>query len=104
MQLIKKRNMLLIILEFKEPLYLNDVKLQLKDINYHKNYFINEKSSIYDSYLYMLKEGLTGVPIVDSDENFKGIITIKDLAKAFIDTKVEALNTSYDNLLKVFKC
>ncbi|HIS38846.1 MAG TPA: putative manganese-dependent inorganic diphosphatase [Candidatus Onthousia faecavium] len=85
----------------KEPLYLNDVKLQLKDINYHKNYFINEKSSIYDSYLYMLKEGLTGVPIVDSDENFKGIITIKDLAKAFIDTKVEALNTSYDNLLKV---
>ena len=49
----------------------------------------------------MLKEGLTGVPIVDSDENFKGIITIKDLAKAFIDTKVEALNTSYDNLLKV---
>ena len=85
----------------KEPLYLNDVKLQLKDINYHKNYFINEKSSIYDSYLYMLKEGLTGVPIVDSDENFRGIITIKDLAKAFIDTKVEALNTSYDNLLKV---
>ena len=85
----------------KEPLYLNDVKLQLKDINYHKNYFINEKSSIYDSYLYMLKEGLTGVPIVDKDENFKGIITIKDLAKAFIDTKVEALNTSYDNLLKV---
>ena len=85
----------------KEPLYLNDVKLQLKDINYHKNYFINEKSSIYDSYLYMLKEGLTGVPIVDSDENFRGIITIKDLAKAFIDTKVKALNTSYDNLLKV---
>ena len=85
----------------KEPMYLNDVKLQLKDINYHKNYFLSEKSSIYDSYLYMLKEGLTGVPIVDDKNKFKGIVTIKDLAKAFIDTKIEALNTSYDNLLHI---
>ena len=87
----------------KEPKYLNDVKLQLKDVNYHKGYFLNEKKSIYDSYLYMLNEGLTGVPIVDDKNKFKGIVTIKDLAHAFIDTKVEALETSYDNLLKVLK-
>ena len=85
----------------KEPKYLNDVKLQLKDINYHKGYFLNEKESIYDSYLYMLKEGLTGVPIVDNHNVYKGIVTIKDLARAFIDTKVEHLNTSYSNLLEV---
>ena len=85
----------------KEPKYLNDVKLQLKDINYHKGYFLNEKESIYDSYLYMLKEGLTGVPIVDNHNLYKGIVTIKDLARAFIDTKVEHLNTSYSNLLEV---
>ena len=85
----------------KEPKYLNDVKLQLKDVNYHKGYFINEKESTYDSYLYMLKEGLTGVPIVDDNNMYKGIVTIKDLAHAFIDTKVEHLNTSYSNLLEV---
>ena len=85
----------------KEPAYLNDVKLQLKDINYHKGYFLNEKKSIFDSYIYMLNEGLTGVPIVDDKNKFKGIVTIKDLAHAFIDTKVEALETSYDNLLNV---
>ena len=85
----------------KEPKYLNDVKLQLKDINYHKGYFLNEKESIYDSYLYMLKEGLTGVPIVDNHNVYKGIVTIKDLARAFIDSKVEHLNTSYSNLLEV---
>lgn len=85
----------------KEPLYLNDVKLQLKDINYHKGYFLNEKKSIYDSYIYMLNEGLTGVPIVDDKNKFKGIVTIKDLAHSFIDIKVENLETSYDNLLHV---
>ena len=84
----------------KEPKYLNDVKLQLKDVNYHKGYFLNEKESTYDSYLYMLKEGLTGVPIVDDNNMYKGIVTIKDLAHAFIDTKVEHLNTSYSNLLE----
>ena len=85
----------------KEPAYLNDVKLQLKDVNYHKGYFLNEKKSIFDSYIYMLNEGLTGVPIVDDKNKFKGIVTIKDLAHAFIDTKVEKLETSYDNLLNV---
>ena len=30
----------------KEPTYLNDVKLQLKDLNYHRNYFLNENTSI----------------------------------------------------------
>ena len=85
----------------KEPKYLNDVKLQLKDVNYHKGYFLNEKESTYDSYLYMLKEGLTGVPIVDDNNMYKGIVTIKDLAHAFIDTKVEHLDTSYSNLLEV---
>ena len=85
----------------KEPAYLNDVKLQLKDVNYHKGYFLNEKRSIFDTYIYMLNEGLTGVPIVDDKDKFKGIVTIKDLAHAFIDTKVENLETSYDNLLYV---
>lgn len=87
----------------KEPKYLNDVKLQLKDVNYHKGCYLNEKKSIYDSYLYMLNEGLTGVPIIDDKGEYKGIVTIKDLAHAFIDTKTECLETSYDNLLEVLK-
>lgn len=87
----------------KEPKYLNDVKLQLKDVNYHKGCYLNEKKSIYDSYLYMLNEGLTGVPIIDDNGEYKGIVTIKDLAHAFIDTKTEYLETSYDNLLEVLK-
>ena len=33
-----------------EPRYLNDVKVEIKDVNYHKDYFINAQNSIYNCY------------------------------------------------------
>ena len=87
----------------KEPAYLNDVKLQLRDIDYHRHYFLSGDRSIYDSYLYMLNQGLTGVPIVGDKDKFIGIVTIKDLAHHFINGNADHLKTSYDNLLTVIK-
>ena len=87
----------------KEPKYLNDVKLQLKDTEYHRHYFLKDTSSIYDSYLYMLNQGLTGVPIVKDNNIFEGIVTIKDLAHHFISDDIQTLETSFDNLLSVLK-
>ena len=37
----------------EEPKYLNDVKLQIKDVNYHKDYFVSEKVSIKEAYEFM---------------------------------------------------
>ncbi len=85
----------------KEPEYLNDVKLQLKDIDYHKDFILNENESIYDGYEYMLKEGLTGIPIVKKDSCFSGLITMKDLTRSFLNNTQNALYTSYDNLIKI---
>ena len=85
----------------KEPRYLNDVKLQLKDVNYHKGFFLKDTDSIYKGYQAMLKESLTGLPITDSDDNFLGLITIKDLSHILVNENVEDLETSYDNLLHV---
>ena len=85
----------------KEPRYLNDVKLQLKDVNYHKGFFLKETDSIYDGYQAMLKESLTGLPITDSNSNFLGLITIKDLSHILVNENVEDLLTSYTNLLHV---
>lgn len=87
----------------KTPEYLNDVKLQLKDVNFHKNFFIKETDSIYNGYQYMLKEGLTGLPVVKESGEFKGLITIKDLSHTMINENVDDLYTSYDNLLEVLK-
>ena len=49
----------------KPPKYLNDVKLQLKDVDYHKGFYVKDTESIYDGYQAMLKEELTGLPVID---------------------------------------
>lgn len=87
----------------KTPKYLNDVKLQLKDIKYHKGFFIKSKKSIYDAYQLMLKEELTGIPVCDDDYTIMGLVTLKDLSHNLINENVEDLYTSYDNLVHVLK-
>ena len=87
----------------KVPEYLNDVKLQLKDVNFHKGFVIKETDSIYNGYQYMLREGLTGLPVIKENGEFKGLITIKDLSHTMINENVDDLYTSYDNLLEVLK-
>ena len=87
----------------KTPEYLNDVKLQLSDVNYHKDFLIKETNSIYDGYEYMLKEGLTGLPVVKDNNDFVGLITIKDLSRTILNENFEDLYTSYSNLISVLK-
>ena len=40
----------------QKPEYLNDVKLQVKDLLYQKDFYINENESVYEAYQMMLKE------------------------------------------------
>ncbi len=87
----------------KQPKYLNDVKLQLKDVDYHKGFFVKDTASIYDGYQAMLREDLTGVPVVNEDGNFVGLITIKNLSHLMVNENIEDLYTSYDNLVHVLK-
>lgn len=87
----------------QEPGYLNDVKLQVKDINYHKNFYIKETDSIYNGYRNMLNMSLTGLPVVKDNGKLVGIVTIKDLSHIIINEKADYLYTSYDNILDVLK-
>ncbi len=87
----------------KEPRYLNDVKLQIKDINYHRDFTINDTDCIYKGYQMMINSGLTGVPVTKRDGLFAGLITMKDLSKTVISENIEDLYTSYENILFVLK-
>ena len=87
----------------KEPKYLNDVKLQLKDINYHKGFMIEDTKSIYDGYQEMLQAELTGIPVCKKNGDFSGLVTLKDLSYNLVNENVEDLYTSYDNILRVLK-
>ena len=87
----------------EEPKYLNDVKLQLKDIHYHKGFYIEDTKSIYDAYQAMLKEELTGIPVCKKNKEFTGLVTLKDLSHNIVNENVEDLYTSYENILNVLK-
>lgn len=86
-----------------EPDYLNDVKLQIKDVNYHKDFYLKETDSIYKGYQHMLDNELTGLPIVKDNNSFIGLVTIKDLSRTMIHENGINLNTSYDNILDVLE-
>lgn len=85
------------------PELLEDVKLQLKDVNYHRDCFVNEKDSINKTYNYMSSKNITGVPIVDSDNKFKGLLTSKMIGEYLIHGNFTKLDTSYNNILEVLK-
>ena len=85
----------------KEPAYLNDVKLQLKDVEYLKGVYINKDSSIYSVYNYLMEKGITGTSIVEDNNKYVGIVTIKDIAKQIINGNVSSLDAKYDNIISV---
>lgn len=85
----------------KVPEYLDDVKLQIKDLDYYKGCYIDENESIKSTYEYMQKMNITGVPIVDKNLKFKGLLTSKMIGNELINGDFVNINTSYDNLLKV---
>lgn len=69
-------------------------------MDYRKNCFINEYSSIMETYEFMMKNNTTGVPIVDNDKKFISIVTAKDILNKSIFSNDVSLITSYDNIIK----
>lgn len=87
----------------KEPRYLNDVKIKIKDIEYRKNCLLTSDKSIEQVYQYMQKKNTTGVPIVNRNKELLGLITAKDILNKVFFLNDSTLNTSYDNLIRTIK-
>lgn len=87
----------------KQPTFLNDVKLQIKDIRYKKGVYLEEKESILTAYHYMTDNKLSTIPIVDSDKKMLGIVSMKDIAKDQLGDNIAKLNTSYDNIVETLR-
>lgn len=84
----------------QEPKYLNDVKLQIKDIHYHRNYFLKNDSSVKEAYEFMMEHGITGIPLVDEKNKFQTLVTIKNITNDLVDGNFNSLKTSYNNIIK----
>ena len=84
-----------------EPRYLNDVKVQIKNMTYLKDAYINEHTSIYETFNELQRLGVTGLPLVDDNRKLIGYINVKEIVKTLIQGDVYSLDTSYANILKV---
>ena len=85
------------------PKYLNDVKVKIKDITYHKNYYVNENTSIYDTYNFMDSKNITGIPLVGDKKAFVGYVSLKEIARSMINDTTNYLDTTFDNISKTLK-
>ena len=87
----------------KEPQILEDVKVRIKDIKYHKDYYIKSSASIFDTYHSMNDKNITGIPIVDDNKKFVGYVSLKEIARAMIDDNTNYLDTTFDNIVSALK-
>ena len=86
-----------------EPIFLNDVNIKIKDLNYTKNYTVKEEDSIYEAYFRMNRAGISKIPVVDKDKNLLGILSMKDIAKDQFSFNYSYVDASYDNICEVIK-
>lgn len=98
-QISKETKFVLDYFKVKEPKYLNDTKVRIKDIDYRKDCILNENASIKDVYDHMLKVNTTAVSIVDKNKNLINLITAKDILKKILYPDSNYLKTSYQNIL-----
>lgn len=84
-----------------EPIFLNDVKIKVKDLKYTKNYTINENESIYNAYYKMEKAGISKIPVVDQNKKMLGIVSMKDIAREQFSREYDKVDSLYSNILDV---
>ena len=87
--------------KIKVPEILNDVKLQISDINYHKGFTVNSKESVYNAFFKMQEDNMSTIPVVNNKNEFIGAFAMKDIAKKEILGDNKTLKTNYNHILKV---
>ena len=87
--------------KFNIPYHLNDVKLQIRDVNYHKNNYVDKNSTIKYAFDYMNKYSLTGIPVVELKNKYFGFISLKEIANEVINGNSHKIDTSYGNIIDI---
>ncbi len=83
-----------------EPEYLNDVKVQIRYMEYNKGVYLDEYSSINQAYKKLDEGNLTGIPLVNKDQKLLGYINLKEISRYLITESNGEIITSYDNIVK----
>ena len=89
----------------KEPEYLEDVNVQIRDIDFRETIGVRDKISIREAWQLMREQDVVTLPIIHKDKKLKGLITINDIATSYMDvydnTVLGLADTPITNLLEV---
>lgn len=80
------------------PERIENVKIQMKDLNYDKIEALGPENSILTAYNHMSKNKIRTLPVVDTENNLIGIVTMKDIAMNAINGDIHELNTTFQNV------
>ncbi|MEI7884264.1 MAG: putative manganese-dependent inorganic diphosphatase [Clostridia bacterium] len=80
------------------PIYIEDVKTQVMDINYDHIAPANPYDSVLDTFQAMLESGFRTKAIVDTNQILLGVVTMQDIALSLITGDIYHIETS-NNLL-----
>lgn len=67
------------------PSYISDVRTQVKDIEIRKVDGVSRKISLKKAWAILRDNQIVTLPIVDENNHLEGLITVSDIAKAYMD-------------------
>ncbi|MEG6521558.1 putative manganese-dependent inorganic diphosphatase [Desulfotomaculum sp. 1211_IL3151] len=82
------------------PIILENVKTQVKDLEYDRVDGITLSTSILSAYKRMEQNNMRTLPVVNDKNQLQGILTIKDIAMELIKGDFYRLDTSLNNIVK----
>lgn len=85
------------------PVYINDVRVQVGDINVRKVDGVSENISLKQAWTIMRTVNIATLPVLNKDKTLKGLITIGDIARSYMsvydNTILGKSSTPYGNIL-----
>lgn len=85
------------------PVYINDVRVQVSDIDIRKISGVSENISLKQAWTIMRSVNIATLPVLNKDNTLKGLITIGDIARAYMavfdNTVLSKALTPYANIL-----
>ncbi len=82
------------------PEILDNVRIQVRDLNYDKVVPLTPTSSILEAYNLMDEKNVKTLPVTYDDGTFAGIITMKEIAKNLLHQHFTTIHTSLSNICK----
>ncbi len=86
--------------KMKEPKYLDNVKIQLKDLDLEKTQEVNTEISISQAFKMMEDDQIKVLPILNHERHLVGVVTMKDIALAIVKDNVYRINNLLESINK----